>query len=84
MLGGGDGVDDGAGSIEDFDLEGTEQMPLALVIGDDRTVGGILTGEFCVAFDPAAVGVHPLLDGTCRNERRVLPQHLGGQARAGA
>ena len=72
-------LDELARGVEDLELDRPEEVPGALVIGDDGAPRRIAPDEARVALDPPAVRGHPLLHGPARKERRLARHDFRGQ-----
>jgi len=72
VLAAGDGIEQLAILIKDFDLKIAEDVAALLVVGDEGVDGTAGTGEGFVALGPAAVGVHVLDRGLAGEQDRVF------------
>ena len=76
-------IDDLALRVQHLDLQLAEQMPGALIVGDHRAVGRVVSDERCGAVRPSAVGLDALLRRGAPDERRLLRQHSAVSLRSG-
>ena len=72
-------VDHRSARVEHLDLQLAEQVPGALVVGDDRAVLRVVAHERRGAVGPAPLRLDALLRGACRHEGGVLRGKLRRQ-----